>query len=189
MKGRNISEFVEETEIPGLVIVKRPTFVDERGFFREVTRLSDLESVGIKFAPVQVNHSLSVAGTIRAIHTETINKLVYPLTGRMFAAFVDVRTDSAAFGKVITINFDSLNKASETAVFIPKGVGNSICSIGPDPLHYIYLVDGYWTANGAQGIAWDDPDLDIKWPIKDPIISERDRNNPTMIELFPEKFR
>ena len=56
-------------------------------------------------------------------------------------------------------------------------------------MHYFYLIDEYWDDAKAKGVAWDDPDLNIKWPIKDPILSERDRSNPTLRQSFPEKFK
>jgi dTDP-4-dehydrorhamnose 3,5-epimerase len=56
-------------------------------------------------------------------------------------------------------------------------------------MHYFYLIDEYWDDTKARGIAWDDPDLKIKWPIKNPILSERDKHNPTLRQLFPEKFK
>lgn len=183
------NEFITETEIPGLYVISRPTISDERGYFREVARLTDLESVGVNFMPVQFSHSYSIPGTIRAIHTEKINKLVYPISGRLFAAFVDVREASETFGKVKTFDINCEAKANDIAIYVPSGVGNSICSAGDKPLHYVYMVDGYWTPGGAQGIAWDDPDLAINWPVKNPIISERDKNNPKMKELFPDKFK
>lgn len=179
------------TEIPGLVIIERPVFPDDRGFFHEVFRKNELESVtGIEFNPVQWSHSVSYPEVIRAIHTEEWNKLVYPVTGKMFGAFVDTREDSETFGKVVEIVFDNESVDSiHKALFIPSGIGNSICVAGKEPLNYIYLVDEYWNNSKARGIAWNDPDLAIKWPVEDPIISERDRNNPTMRELFPDKYK
>lgn len=186
-----MTEFINETSIPGLLLIERPTFPDERGFFHEVFRLNELEKVtGKKFSPVQWGHSYSLPKVIRAIHTEKWQKLVYPINGKMFAAFIDVRPDSEAFMKVETFTFDNTKKDSpHTSVYIPPGVGNSICVVGDEPLHYAYLVDEYWDNNKALGIAWDDPDLNITWPVKNPIISERDKNNPRLRELFPDKFK
>jgi dTDP-4-dehydrorhamnose 3,5-epimerase len=184
-------ETIKRTSIQGLFIIERPTFLDERGFFHEVFRLNELqEATGIKFSPVQMSHSHSVPKVIRAIHTEGWNKLVYPVSGRLFVAIADVRVDSATFGKVKTFVFDADDpKSSHAALFLPAGIGNSLCVIGDKPVDYIYAVDEYWDNSKARGIAWNDPDLNINWPIKDPIISERDKNNPTLRELFPEKFR
>src|SRR3990167_1233999 len=185
-----MSDSIKKTKIAGLLVIERPTFTDERGFFHEVFRLNELKELGVDFHPVQVSHALSKPGVIRAIHTEGWNKIVYPVTGKMFAAIVDVRPDSPTFAKYEEFVFDNTQKDSpHKALFLPKGMGNSICVMGDEPVHYIYAVDEYWDNSKAQGIAWDDPDINIKWPIKDPIISERDRNNPKLRELFPEKFK
>lgn len=183
--------YIKKTSIPGLLTIEREVFKDSRGFFHEIFRLNDLEEFsGVRFNPVQWSHSLSLPGVIRAIHAERWYKLVYPISGKMFAAFVDVRSESKTFGKVEKIIFDNESANSKhTAVFIPPGVGNSICVMGDKPVHYTYLVSEYWNNSKAQGIAWDDPDLAIKWPIKNPIISDRDKNNPTLRQLFPSKFR
>jgi dTDP-4-dehydrorhamnose 3,5-epimerase len=178
--------FVEQTSIRGLFLIQRPTFKDNRGLFREVIRLTDIEeAVGVDFKFKQWNHSVSMPRVIRGLHCEDENKIVYLVTGSMFAAYVDLREDSDTFAKVVTIEFDDRDLK---AVFIPKGVANSICVTGKKPLHYMYLVDDYYAKEKAKGVAWDDPDLKIDWPVKNPIISERDRHNPTMRMLFPGRF-
>ncbi|HJY98577.1 MAG TPA: dTDP-4-dehydrorhamnose 3,5-epimerase family protein [Patescibacteria group bacterium] len=183
----NEDNFITKTAIPGLLVIKRPTFKDERGFFREAFRLNDLEKeIGGEFKIVQWNHSYSLPGVIRALHAENWNKLVYPLTGKMFAAIVDIRPDSPAFSKIETFEF---SEDDPKALFIPKGLANSICVSGNSPVHYLYLVDAYYTGSDTRAVAWDDPDLNIKWPVEKPIVSERDKGNPTLRELFPEKFK
>lgn len=183
--------FIKNTSIPGLLLIERPTYPDKRGFFHEVFRLNELEKMtGRKFKPVQWSHSCSYPRVIRAIHTEKWQKIIYPVNGVMFAAFVDVRNKSKTFGKVETLIFDNTKMdSSRTAVYVAPGIGNSLCVVGKKTLDYMYIVDEYWDNSKAQGIAWDDPDLAIDWPVKNPVISERDRNNPTLRELFPEKFR
>ncbi len=177
---------IRKTSIPGLLIIEKSTYKDERGFFREVVRLDELEKVsGIKFKIKQWNHAYSHPKVIRALHAEDWNKLIYPVTGKMFAAIVDIRPNSNTFGKVETFVFD---ETRPKALFIPNGLANSICVIGTKPVHYFYLVDKYYDGSDTTAITWDDPDLNIEWPVKDPIISERDKNNPTLREVFPEKF-
>lgn len=182
-----MSNFIKTTSIPGLLLLERPLFPDERGFFREVFHLDELEqAIGGKFAPVQWNHSKSLPKVIRALHAENWNKLVYSVTGTVFVAIVDVRLQSPTFGKIETF---ILKDSEPKALFIPKGLANSLCVLGDEPVHYLYLVDQYYDGSDTQAVAWDDPDLAIEWPIKDPIISERDKNNPRLRELFPEKFK
>jgi len=179
---------IEESEIKGLFVISGETFTDERGFFREIFHLNELvEKTGVDFKPVQWNHSVSKSGVIRALHAENWNKLIYPITGKMFAAVVDIRLESSTFAKVETFNFDT--ERERKALFITKGLANSICVEGDKKVHYMYLVDAYYDGKDTRAVAWDDPDLGIKWPVKNPILSERDKNNPKLRELFPEKFK
>ncbi len=180
------NEFVTKTSLSGLLLIDRPIRYDNRGFFREAARMSDLKDAGIDFSPVQVNHSLSEPNVIRALHAEQWNKLVYPITGEIFIAIVDIRPESETFGKFETF---SLNDKNRKLLYIPVGFANSICVAGDEPVNYVYLVDQYYTGQDTRAIAWDDPDLNIPWPVKNPIISERDKNNPTLRQLFPDKFK
>lgn len=178
---------IAPTTLNGVYKLTRKTFSDERGFFREIFHMDELrEAIGFEFKPLQMNHSLSKPNVIRALHAENWNKLIYPVSGEMFAAVVDIREDSTTFGKVETFNFHKDNKY---ALFIPKGFANSICVIGHEDVNYIYLVDKYYDGSDTRAIAWDDPDLAIDWPVKNPIISERDKNNPKLRDLFPNKFK
>lgn len=142
-------------------------------------------TIGVNFYPVQINHSLSEPNVIRALHAEQWNKLVYPVTGSIFIAIVDIRPESKTFGQVETFN---MSQNDRQLLYIPVGFANSICVVGNEPVNYIYLVDQYYTGQDTRAIAWDDPDLAIDWPVKNPIISERDQNNPKIRDLFPEKF-
>src|SRR3989339_2128972 len=102
-----MKNYINKTSIPGLFVIERPTFNDERGFFREIFRLNDLEKeTGVKFNIIQANHSRSLPGVIRALHAENWNKLVYPVRGKIFSAVVDIREDSDTFGKYETFTFD-----------------------------------------------------------------------------------
>ncbi|MBI2019284.1 dTDP-4-dehydrorhamnose 3,5-epimerase family protein [Candidatus Daviesbacteria bacterium] len=182
-----MDEYIKTTSIKGLYKIERMTRSDDRGFFREVFHMDELEKMlGFEFKPVQMNHSFSKPKVIRALHAENWNKLVYPVTGICFAAIVDIRPDSQTFGKVETFTFSDDDRF---ALFIPKGLANSICVAGEQSVNYMYLVDSYYDGSDTRAIAWDDSDLGIEWPVKDPIISERDKNNPKLREMFPEKFR
>jgi dTDP-4-dehydrorhamnose 3,5-epimerase len=182
-----MDQHIKQTSLPGLLKLDRSTFKDDRGFFREVFHLDELEQVlGVEFKPVQMNHSHSKPGVIRALHAENWNKLVYPVSGEMFAAVVDIRPESPTFGKYETFTF---SKDNRFGLFIPKGFANSICVSGEEPVNYIYLVDKYYDGSDTRAIAWDDPDLAINWPVENPLVSERDKNNPKLRELFPEKFK
>jgi len=181
------NKFVKKTSIPGLLILERPFFSDERGFFHEVFHLDELEeALGEKFTPVQWNHSRSKPKVLRGLHAENWNKLIYPVTGEVFVVIVDIRPDSEVFGKIETFHFKGDNRA---ALFIPQGLANSFCVLGNEDANYLYLVNKYYDGSDTRAIAYDDPDLNIDWPIKDPVISDRDKNNPRIRDLFPDKFK
>lgn len=180
------SQYIKTTSIPGLLVLERPIISDERGFFKEIFHLDELEqALGYEFKGVQANHSQSLTGVLRGLHAENWNKLVYPLTGRVFVAIVDIRADSETFAKVETFTIDDSNRI---ALFIPKGLANSFCVI-EDTVNYLYLVDVYYDGTDTRAVSYKDPDLNIDWPIKDPIVSEKDKDNPTLRQLFPEKFK
>lgn len=182
-----MDEFVQKTSIEGLLILKRPIHKDGRGFFREIFHINEIEQVsGIEFKGVQMNHAFSKRGVLRGIHAENWNKIIYPLNGEVFVAIVDIRPDSPTFKQVETF---IINDENRIALFVSKGLANSYCVTGDSDVHYIYLVDAYYDGSDTRAVIWNDPDLAIDWPLKDPILSERDKNNPKLRELFPEKFR
>lgn len=188
------NQYIKPTSIDGLYIIERPTFTDERGYFREVFHLNELEeAIGYNFTTVQMNHSVSVPRVIRGFHPDPWDKLVYPVTGDVFIAIADVDPESPTFKRVETFR---VNDENRTALFIKKGLGNSICVVGEEDVHYVYLVTSYWDGNAASGmraVRFDDPDLGVDWPVKDPIISEKDQQNSTLKKLYqadyPELFK
>lgn len=182
-----MEEFVVKTSIEGLLILKRPIHKDSRGFFREIFHIDEIEkTLDIEFKGVQMNHAFSSPKVLRGIHAENWNKIICPVNGQVFVAIVDIRVDSPSFSKVETF---VINDENRIALFVSKGLANSYCVLGEKGVDYIYLVDAYYDGIDQRAIAFDDPDLGIDWPIKDPIISERDKNNPKLRDLFPEKFQ
>lgn len=177
---------VKKTKIKGLYVIDRPTFPDNRGFFKEVVRIDALvKELGLDYVPKQWNHAVSKPKVLRGIHAENWNKIVYPVTGKVFLAIADIRIESKTFGKVETFIADDNNRF---ALYITKGLANSVCNIGSIDSVYMYLVDAYYDGSDTKAIAFNDPDLNVPWPVKNPILSERDKNNPSLRDLFPEKF-
>lgn len=182
-----MDETIQKTSIAGLLILKRPIHQDDRGFFREIFHLDEIESLlDIQFKGVQMNHAYSKPKVLRGIHGENWNKIIYPVNGEVFVAIVDIRLDSPTFGKTETF---IVNDQNRIALFVSKGLANSYCIMGSQAVDYIYLVDAYWDGSDTKALAWDDLDVGISWPIDDPIISDRDKNNPKIRDLFPEKFK
>jgi dTDP-4-dehydrorhamnose 3,5-epimerase len=171
--------------LDGLWIFERSTHADDRGFFHEAFRATELEEVlrrTISF--VQLNHSRSRRGVLRGLHAENWEKLVYVPRGEVFTAVADIRPDSPTFGRVETFFFDDSNRAT---LFLPRGVAHGYCVLS-DEADYIYQASAYYDGSDTTAVAWDDPDLAVPWPIPNPLLSDRDQHNPLLRELFPEHF-
>ncbi|CAM3314377.1 sugar nucleotide-binding protein [Nocardioides dubius] len=172
-----------ETPIPGLLIVDLPVHEDGRGWFKESWNREKMLALGLPdFGPVQQNVSFNTRrGVARGIHTEPWDKLVSVATGRVFAAWVDMRAGET-FGTVFTTEI-----GPDRAVFVPRGVGNSYQTL-EDATAYVYLVNDHWRAGAYPALDLADPSLGIAWPI--PLaeceISAKDRSeNPALAEVTP----
>jgi dTDP-4-dehydrorhamnose 3,5-epimerase len=131
-----------------------------------------------------MNHSRSLRGALRGLHAEDWEKLVYVARGEVFVALADIRPESATFGQSETFTIAGERALS---IFIPRGVAHGYCVLS-DVADYTYQASAYYDGTDRRAVAWDDPDLAVPWPIEAPILSERDRHNPTLRELFPERF-
>lgn len=177
--------YIKPTELAGVFIIERPAFGDERGFFRELYRKSDLdEALGFSFDPVQTNHSRSVINTLRGIHIAPWHKLVSVYRGSVQQVVVDTKPDSSTFGKYISVNLGEDNFKS---VFIPAGLGNAF-AVTSDVADYCYLTTDYWSQGKETYINFADPDLNIEWQVSAPIVSEADQKHPFLKQVYPEKF-
>lgn len=172
-----------ETAIAGLYVLDLEIREDPDrpgASFREVFRTESLQALGIPpFTPVQWNVAESRAGTLRGFHAEPWEKLIHVVHGEAFAAIADLRRDSPTAGQVWT---GALNRSR--ALFVRRGLGNAYQALD-DPTVYAYLVSESWQAGvHYPAVAWDDPDLDVDWPITDDrlALSARDRANPTLRE-------
>lgn len=178
---------ITESGISGLLVIERVPQIDERGFFKEVFRQELLRRLSTEFNVVQMNHSLSKTGVIRGIHAEKWDKLVYPVTGKMMAAIVDLREASQTFGKVEKFDFDCTSGPTK-ALFLPNGMGNSIC-VTEGPVNYCYVVSDYWTPDSSFAINPFDDILNIDWPVREPILTDKDKTAPSMRDRFPNKYK
>jgi len=185
--------FIVESSLKELYLIRRPFYMDNRGSFQEVVRIPDLKkTVGCEISFQQTQISVSKPGVIRGIHVEPQDKLVTPLTGHMYSVVVDVRPNSPTFKKWVMFRFDNTSSdIPKTSLFIPRGLGNSICVPYESPqevLYYYSVTEVYNPATAGRGIRYDDAELDIPWPIKNPIISQnRDASLPSFSE-FIEKY-
>jgi dTDP-4-dehydrorhamnose 3,5-epimerase len=182
---------VETTGIEGLLVVRWPTRSDERGFFRPTYQVGEIaDALGREPVLRQGNHSRSAPGVLRGFHAEPWDKLVYVVRGFALAAVADIRGDSPTFGEAQTFVLGEPPDGERVRLFIGEGLANSFCSLGDSPVDYIYDVSDYWRPGISKpSVAWDDPDLAVDWPLRDPVLSEADRENPTLRELFPDHPR
>jgi dTDP-4-dehydrorhamnose 3,5-epimerase len=168
--------------IDGLWVFQRSMHTDERGFFHEAFRAAELEeALGRRVAFLQVNHSRSRHRVLRGLHAENWEKLVYVPNGEVFTAIADIRRDSPTCGQVETF---WLGEANRITLFLPRGVAHGYCVLS-DVADYTYQVTAYYDGSDTRAVAWDDPDLAVPWPIAEPILSDRDRNNPRLRDLLP----
>ena len=167
---------VDDTAIPGLKVVRLPLHEDSRGWFKENWQRERMTGLGLPdFGPVQNNMSYNVRrGATRGIHAEPWDKLVSVATGRVFGAWVDLRAGDS-FGTVFHTEL-----GPDTAVFVPRGVGNSYQSLEDGTL-YSYLVNDHWRPGVTYpAVHLGDPTVAVPWPIPlaEAEISEKDHGQP-----------
>lgn len=174
------------TDIPGLLIFDVTYVGDERGYFQEKFQRAKLIEAGMPESFQVVQNSLSYnkeAGVTRGFHAEPWDKYISVITGKVFAAFVDLRKGDS-FGKVVTVEITPTK-----AVFLPEGVGNSFQTLEPDT-YYLYSVSAHWSADNYDKYCFanlGDPEIGIEWPIPldNAIMSDRDRNHPMLKDVTP----
>lgn len=168
------------TELEDLRLIEPVAHGDERGFFVETFRRSWMDELDVELEFVQQNHSRSIGPVLRGIHRQTGQaKLVRCTRGRIWDVAVDLRPDSPTFRRWEGYELDD---RSHRQLLIPDGFGHGFCVLS-DEADVAYLLSEYYDREREVGIAWDDPEIAIEWPISDPILSERDRAAPRLAEL------
>ncbi len=180
---------VQETGIPGLLLVQLPVHEDSRGWFKENWQRTKMVAAGLPdFRPVQNNVSFnSTPGTTRGIHAEPWDKYVAVIGGAVFGAWVDLRAGES-FGKSF-----STKLGPGQAVFVPRGVGNGFQTLEPDT-GYSYLVTEHWSEKAKSGYTFlnlADSSVKIPWPIALELatVSEADKTHPQLEEVTPVQPR
>lgn len=173
-----------KTKLDGVVIIEPPVFGDNRGFFMESYNKRKFKEIGIELELIQDNHSLSTeAGIIRGLHYQSApmaqTKVVRVLTGAIYDVAVDIRPDSPSFGEWVGVVLSEENKRQ---LLVPKGFAHGFCTLVPNT-NVLYKVDEYYSPEHDKGILWNDPDLNIDWPTRNPILSEKDQKQPLFREL------
>ncbi len=175
-----------KTEIEDVILFKPSLFGDERGYFLETFRKSWLGDLGIDVDFVQDNKSKSVIGVLRGLHYQVgeyaQDKLVSCVRGSVLDLAVDLRKDSPTFGTYV---MHELSDQNHFQMFIPKGFAHGFLCTSEETI-ITYKCSNYYNKESERGIIWNDPDLGINWPIKEPVLSEKDKLNLKLSALKPE---
>ncbi len=180
--------FVERLIIREVIAIKPNRHEDERGFFSETYSRRALAEAGIEGEFVQDNHSLSVPqGTLRGLHFQVPPvaqaKLIRVVRGAIFDVAVDIRAGSPSYGRHVSCE---LSARDWNQLYIPSGFAHGFCTLEPNT-EVIYKVSDYYAPEHDRGLLWNDPALEIDWPVSDPLLSEKDRRHPALHDL-PEYF-
>lgn len=177
------------TQLADVIFLETTVFGDHRGFFTESYSEQDFKEVGITTHFVQDNHSLSVeAGVLRGLHFQkgayAQSKLIRVVTGAVWDVIVDLRKGSPTYGQWEGF---ILSEHNHRQLFVPKGFAHGFVTLTPN-VNFLYKCDAYYHAPADAGIAYNDPDLKIAWPVdlNRAILSEKDQNHPTLREFEAE---
>jgi dTDP-4-dehydrorhamnose 3,5-epimerase len=174
---------VKETGFDGLIELFPNVYHDERGWFFEFYKESTLKEVGIDLHFPQENLSFSEKGVIRGLHFQRAPhaqaKLVTVLSGSVLDVVVDIRTSSRTFGKVYLCKLDSRVK---NMLMVPEGFAHGFAAL-EDSMFY-YKCSNVYNKASESGILWNDPELDIQWPVSEPLVSDKDKLLPRFEELL-----
>jgi dTDP-4-dehydrorhamnose 3,5-epimerase len=170
---------VIDLRLRGLKLIRPQVFRDPRGFFFESYRADRYAEHGIDCVFVQDNHSRSVHGTLRGLHFQAAPgqaKLVRVASGKIFDVAVDIRPQSPTFGEWESVE---LTADDNMQLFIPAGFAHGFCVLS-DTADVLYKMSTAYDAERECTLAYDDPDIGVRWPIADLIVSERDRHGQSL---------
>ena len=168
---------IKKTHIKDLFIIEHEPLMDQRGSFLELWNFKKFKKTQLISDFSQDNISISKKNVIRGLHLQKKPheqlKYVKVISGKVLDVAVDLRIKSKTFGQHLAIE---LSESNNYSLWIPKGFAHGFCSLSNETIMY-YMCSNYRDPNSELGIKWNDTDLNIKWPIKNPIISTKDSNN------------
>ena len=176
-----------ETGIPGLLVVEPKVYGDARGFFMETWHATRYADAGMPNRFVQSNLSRSGPGVIRGLHfqyPEPQGKLVWVLEGSVFDVAVDIRPDSPTFRQWAGVELSAENHRQ---MYVPEGFAHGFCVLGDGAL-LSYMCTAEYRAEHDAVIAWNDPDIGIRWPLKEATLSAKDSAAPRLADLPEERL-
>ena len=164
---------IEAVHMGAVAVLKPEFFEDERGFFLEEYRADQFADLGLPKNFVQENHSGSVRNVLRGLHFQwepPMGKLMRVLSGTAFLVAVDIRHGSPTLGNWFGMEASSRDRRQ---LWAPAGFARGFCVLS-DYAEIQYLCTGIYNPNGESGILWNDPEIGIAWPVRSPILSEKD---------------
>jgi dTDP-4-dehydrorhamnose 3,5-epimerase len=171
------------TNLPGVLLVELEVHADRRGHLIESWQQANYEAAGMNVPMVQDNFSYSTAGVLRGLHFQHPHgqaKLISVVQGEIYDVAVDVRRGSPTFGRWFAAR---LSQDNHRQLFIPSGYAHGFCVLG-DAACVAYKCSDRYYSEAARTIAWNDPQLNIPWPITNPVLSEKDAAAPCL-DAFP----
>jgi len=175
---------VEATAIPGVLIITPRVFSDPRGFFFESYSRKRFQEHSIDTVFVQDNHSRSARGTLRGLHFQLPPvaqvKLIRVVRGAIWDVAVDIRAGSPTFGQWVGVELSAENYRQ---LYIPIGFAHGFCVLS-DEAEVLYKTSDFYSPSHEKGIAWNDPALNVAWPVDEPILSARDQRAGSLADYL-----
>ena len=173
---------VDDTPLAGVMLVTPKVFGDDRGFFMETYNKGVAAEIGLPTEFVQDNHSYSQYGVLRGLHYQYPTwqgKLVRVVHGEIYDVVVDIRSDSPTYGQWYGAYLSADNKRQ---LYAAEGFAHGFCVTSEDA-HVLYKCTTLYNPGEDAGVLWNDPDIGIRWPIDDPILSEKDKTAPRLKDI------
>lgn len=173
---------IRPTTLPDVLVIEPDVHRDARGFFLETYHARKYAEAGLPVTFVQDNHSCSVQGTLRGLHAQVTRpqgKLVRVIRGEIFDVAVDIRRGSPSFGRWVSV---TLSSSTFAQVYIPPGFAHGFCVLS-EIAEVEYKCTDFYEPNDQISIRWNDPIIGIAWPVREPLLSDKDRRAPTLEEL------
>ncbi len=172
---------IRPAKLSGMLLIEPVVHQDDRGFFLETFHKDRYQSAGLVSDFVQDNHSFSQRGTLRGLHYQLPcpqGKLVWVIRGEVMDVAVDLRRGSPTFSQWQSVILSGSNRQQ---IYVPPGMAHGFCVIS-DVAEVIYKCTEYYRPQHQHTLRWNDPDLGIKWPASDPLLSEQDRRGCLLSE-------
>ena len=177
----------KKLEIPDVILVEPKIFPDDRGFFLETWHEQRYAQAGITKPFVQDNVSFSKRGVLRGLHFQHPHgqgKLVAVLSGEVVDIAVDIRVGSPTFAQWVSV---TLSAENHKQLYVPAGFAHGFCVMSQTAL-FSYKCTDFYDGSAEGGLIWNDPELEIDWPIDNPVLSEKDAALPRLKDIPAEKL-